>query len=158
MKAFTLISIYMPEKNVLVPRAWIRRVGALSLQRFRWVCTRSHCHHVVPPCPVIQTPSPPAISVRPHIHDIQTSTNIRRIQTKSIQRLRSMPRRSTECKSYRQRSDAHSMRYRASSTAGMSSMPYPVVAGMMVHPALRKPRARPVEQDPPYQYPCAWGV
>ena len=35
---------------------------------------------------------------------------------------------------------------------------YPAVAGRMVHPALRKPRARSVEQDPPYQYPCAWGV
>ena len=35
---------------------------------------------------------------------------------------------------------------------------YPVVAGRMVHPTLRKPCARAVEQDPPYQYPCAWGV
>ena len=39
-----------------------------------------------------------------------------------------------------------------------SRTPYPVVAGRMVHPTLRKPCARPVEQDPPYQYPCAWGV
>ena len=39
-----------------------------------------------------------------------------------------------------------------------SSTPYPVVAGRMVHPTLRKPCARAVEQDPPYQYPCAWGV
>ena len=31
--------------------------------------------------------------------------------------------------------------------------PYPVVVGRMVHPTLHKTYIRPVEQDPPYQYP-----
>ena len=42
--------------------------------------------------------------------------------------------------------------------AELGSAPYPVVAGRMVHPTLRKVCARAVEQDPSYKHPRARGV